>query len=74
MSEIKSKIGARQNTLDSVRTLHEGVELVNQQVLSELRDLDYAEALSRLTLETFTLEAAQQSFSRISTLSLFNFL
>ncbi|WP_101759941.1 flagellar hook-associated protein FlgL [Oceanicoccus sp. KOV_DT_Chl] len=74
MSEIKAQIGARQNTLDSVRTLHEGVEQVNQEVLSEIRDLDYAEALSRLTLETFTLEAAQQSFAKISTLSLFNFL
>ncbi|MEE8058863.1 MAG: flagellar hook-associated protein FlgL [Pseudomonadales bacterium] len=74
MSKLKSQIGARQNTLDSVRTLHEGVELVNQDVLSELRDLDYAEALSRLTLETFILEASQQSFARISNLSLFNFL
>ena len=74
MSKIKSQIGARQNTLDSVRTLHEGVELINEEVLSELRDLDYAEALSRLSLETFILEASQQSFARISNLSLFNFI
>ena len=74
MSKVKAEIGARQNTLDSIRTLHQGVELVNQEVLSELRDLDYAEALSRLSLETFTLEASQQSFARISNLSLFNFL
>jgi len=74
MSQIKAEIGARQNTLDSVRDLLKGVELVNQEVLSELRDLDYAEALSRLTLETFTLEASQQSFARIANLSLFNFL
>jgi flagellar hook-associated protein 3 FlgL len=74
MSKIKSQIGARQNTLDSVRALHEGVKLVNQKVLSELRDLDYAEALSRLSIETFTLEAAQQTFAKISTLSLFNFI
>ncbi len=74
MSKIKAQIGARQNTLDSVRSLHEGVQIVNQEVLSELRDLDYAEALSRLSLETFTLEAAQQSFAKISNLSLFNFL
>ncbi len=74
MSKIKAQIGARQNTLDSVRSLHEGVKLVNEEVLSELRDLDYAEALSRLSLETFTLEAAQQSFAKISNLSLFNFL
>lgn len=74
ISQAKAQIGARQNTLDSVRTLNEGVELVNKEVLSEIRDLDYAEAISRLSLETFTLEAAQQSFARISNLSLFNFL
>jgi flagellar hook-associated protein 3 FlgL len=74
MSLVIAEIGARQNTLDSVRDTHDGVTLVNQQLLSELRDLDYAEALSRLSLETFVLEAAQQSFAKIANLSLFNFL
>jgi flagellar hook-associated protein 3 FlgL len=74
MSEVKSEIGARQNTVDSVRSLHQQIELINNKVLSEIRDLDYAEALSRLSIETFTLEASQQSFVRISSLSLFNFL
>ncbi|MBL4828135.1 MAG: flagellar hook-associated protein FlgL [Spongiibacteraceae bacterium] len=73
-SQAKSQIGARQNTVESVRALNVDVSLVNQEVLSEIRDLDYAEAISRLSLETFTLEAAQQSFARISGLSLFNFL
>jgi flagellar hook-associated protein 3 FlgL len=74
ISQLKSQIGARQNTLDSVRALNEGVSVVNQDVLSQIRDLDYAEAISQLSLETFTLEAAQQSFARISNLSLFRFL
>lgn len=74
VNRVQAEIGARQNTVDSVRDLHSGVELVNQEVLSELRDLDYAEAISRLSLETFTLEAAQQTFSRVTSLSLFNFL
>ena len=74
MSRVKAEIGARQNTLDSVRNLHEGTKLVNDQVLSELRDIDYAEALSRLTNEAFALEAAQQSYVKISGLSLFNFI
>lgn len=74
LNKVVAEIGARQNTVESVRNLHSGVEVVNQEVLSELRDLDYAEAISRLSLETFTLEAAQQTFSRVSNLSLFNFL
>ena len=74
ISSYTSEIGARQNTLDSVREMHSGIDLVNDELLSELRDLDYAEALSRLSTETFLLEASQQSFARISNLSLFNFI
>jgi len=42
--------------------------------LSTTQDLDYAEAISRLELEQVGLQAAQQSFTRIQGLSLFNYL
>jgi len=74
ISSITAKIGARFNTLDTVRSVNQGVELVNDQILSEIRDLDYAEAVSRLSLQSFALEAAQQSYAKISSLSLFNYL
>ena len=50
------------------------VVLQHNQTLSGLRDLDYAKALSDLTLQTQTLQAAQQSFAKINGLSLFNFI
>ena len=71
---INSKIGARINTLTTVRDVNEGIELVNDKILAEIRDLDYAEAVSRLSQETFTLEAAQQSYAKVNNLSLFRFL
>jgi flagellar hook-associated protein 3 FlgL len=37
-----------------------------------LSDVDFAEAVSRLSLQTFLLEAAQQSYAKIQNLSLFN--
>lgn len=74
VSTIKSTIGAQQNTLESVRSQHQDVVIVNKKILSELKDLDYAEAVSRLSFETFALEAAQQSFAKIANLSLFNFI
>ena len=52
--------------------MSEDVKLVSQEVLSELSDVDFAEAVSRLSLQTFLLEAAQQSYTTISRLSLFN--
>lgn len=71
---VRAQVGARLNTLDSTREMHAGTELVSNEVMSEVRDLDYAEAITRLTLENTILQAAQQSFAKISQLSLFNFL
>lgn len=74
VSGVRARIGARLNTLDSTRELHSGTALVNEEVLKDIRDLDYAEALTRLTMENFVLEAARQSFTKISNMSLFNFM
>ena len=71
---VRAQVGARLNTIDSTRDIHADTELVSEKVLSEVRDLDYAEALTRMTRENFILQAAQQSFAKISNLSLFNFL
>ena len=72
VSQIQSKLGARLNVVDSTRVLSADIKLVNEEVLSELQDVDMAEAVSRLSLQTTLLEAAQQSYTTISRLSLFN--
>lgn len=74
VSEVRSEIGGRLNTIDNIQNLHEDVDLVSQDILSQLQDVDFAEAVSRLSLESFLLEAAQQSFTQINRLSLFNTL
>src|SRR5690606_30601375 len=71
---VHSQVGARLNTLDSMAGLHEGNDLVNAKILKDVRDIDYAEAITRLTQENFVLQAAQQSFAKIAGLSLFDFL
>ena len=70
--ETMSSIGARSNTLDSTEQLHLDSELVSQELLSSLRDVDYAEAATRLSAQTLVLEAAQTSFVRVSRLTLFS--
>ena len=72
VSEVRSQLGARLNVVDNSRSLSADIKLVSQEVLSELSDVDFAEAVSRLSLQTFLLEAAQQSYTTISRLSLFN--
>lgn len=49
-------------------------DLAAQSRLSELRDVDVAEAASRMQREMSALQAAQLAFTRVQSLSLFNFL
>ncbi len=70
--EKVSELGARFNAIDSMREQHLDTKLVSQEVLSELKDLDYAEAASRLSAQTLILEAAQATFVRVSGLTLFS--
>lgn len=69
---VRGEIGARLNVIESTQTDNEDVSLVNKGVQADLRELDYAEALSRLSFQSIILEAAQQSFVKISSLNLFN--
>ncbi|MDH1237498.1 MAG: flagellar hook-associated protein 3 [Pseudomonadales bacterium RIFCSPHIGHO2_01_FULL_64_12] len=68
----RGNIGARRNVIETTLTDNEDVALVNKSVQADLRELDYAEALSRLSFQTIILEAAQQSYVKISGLNLFN--
>ena len=68
----RGNIGARLNTIETTLTDNEDVALVNKAVQAELKEIDYAEALSRLSFQTIILEAAQQSYVKISGLNLFN--
>lgn len=70
----QAQIGGRMNVIEDAAELNDQKSLINQQVRSDLQDLDYADALSKLSLQSFILEATQSSFVKISNLSLFNFL
>jgi len=68
--QVGSRLAAIENQIDS----NGAFELTFREILADIEDLDYAEALSRLSIEVTTLEAAQQSFVRTQGLSLFNYL
>ncbi len=72
--EVRTTIGSRLNTAEGQLDANAGASIILQESLSEIEDLDYAEAISALTQQATALEAAQQSFIRVQGLSLFNFL
>lgn len=67
-------VGSRMEVVASQTAVLEDTELRYQMLLSDAEDLDYASAVTKLSSEIMSLEAAQSSLVKISQLSLFNFL
>ena len=67
-------VGNRLQALDTRANENADGLLRLERQTSELNDLDFAEAVSRLNLQTTALQAAQQSYIKIQGLSLFNYL
>lgn len=71
---VRSSVGARMSELDALKTSGDALGTVYKQQLSQLQDLDYTKAISDLTKQQTNLQAAQQSFLKVSALSLFNYM
>jgi flagellar hook-associated protein 3 FlgL len=71
---VRGQVGARLSSLDTADSAREDVNIDIASALSDLQDLDYAEALARMNQQVVGLQAAQLSYSQISQLSLFNYL
>lgn len=71
---VRTSVGARLKELDSTETFASNLSQQYQQVISQLQDVDYAQSISDLTRNQANLEAAQKSFTKVSGMSLFNYL
>jgi flagellar hook-associated protein 3 FlgL len=74
VSRVRAQVGSQLVELDQLKDLGGEMNLEYSDTLSRLQDVDYAEAISRLTRQKTYLEAAQQAFMKVSGLSLFNYL
>ena len=70
----RSSLGLRLNEIDTLQTAGDDLSLQFKQTLSQLQDVDYNKALSDLTQQQMNLQAAQKTFSKVSELSLFNYI
>ena len=71
---IRSSQGSRLNEISALQTTGDSLGVQYKQALSQLQDVDMTKAISDLTQQKLGLQAAQQSFAAVSTLSLFNYL
>ncbi|MCG7869207.1 MAG: flagellar hook-associated protein FlgL [Candidatus Thiodiazotropha taylori] len=71
---VRARGGARLNTIEDQGRVNEDFIFTMQSSLSDIEDIDLAEAVSRFEQEMLALQAAQQSFNMVQSLSLFNYL
>jgi flagellar hook-associated protein 3 FlgL len=71
---IHTTIGARINAIDEQSEVNADTRLALQKHRSEEEDLDYTEAIARFERQMMALQAAQQSYVKVNSLSLFNYL
>lgn len=71
---VRASMGARLNELDAIDTVAGNRMLSYQQTLSQLVDLDYAEAITEYSLRQVGLQAAQRAYVDVQGLSLFDYL
>lgn len=69
---IRAGTGARLNSLDAASERRSDEDVSLRASLSDLRDVDYAEATTRLNLQLAAIEAAQRSMLRVQSSSLFD--
>lgn len=74
LSDIRATVGNRLNAIDDASAAHAAVGVQTESTLSSLREVDYAAASARLAQQDTALQAAQASYVRVQSLSLFNFL
>ncbi len=70
----QSSIGSRMEEISTLEDVGGDQKIQYRQQLSQLQDVDFAESISDLQRQQLYLQAVQQSYIKISGLTLFNFL
>lgn len=71
---MRSSVGVRLSAAEDAAASLQAAQVEAQTALSAVRDLDVAEAASRLQLQLVSLQAAQSSFVQVQGLTLFDYL
>jgi flagellar hook-associated protein 3 FlgL len=69
-----AQVGTDMNVADSQTSVLDDTRLSLKTVLSSVQDLDYASAITLMNKQLMSLQAAQESFGKITKLSLFNYI
>jgi flagellar hook-associated protein 3 FlgL len=62
------------NVVDSQTSVLDEITLRLKSTRSDVEDLDYTEAITKMNKDQLALESAQSSFAKISKLTLFSYI
>ncbi|MEJ2402911.1 MAG: flagellar hook-associated protein FlgL [Candidatus Thiodiazotropha sp.] len=74
VSSVRARGGARLNAIDAQTTVNEDFIYTMTVTRSNIEDVDLAEAIGRFEQGMVALQAAQQTFTKVQGLSLFDYL
>jgi flagellar hook-associated protein 3 FlgL len=74
ISDANAQVGTDMNVVDSQNSVLDEITLRLKSTRSDVEDLDYTEAITKMNKDQLALEAAQSSFAKISKLTLFSYI
>lgn len=74
LNDKRSLVGARLNTIDAARDENDAVNLQLNRTIADVEDADITNTIIQLQSNINSLEALQNSYSRVQSMSLFNFI
>lgn len=74
VTRTEVSIGGRLNTLDQQKNAYQDLSVTYQGALSDVQNVDVYTAISNLSVQSAALQASQQVFSQVKSMSLFNYI
>jgi flagellar hook-associated protein 3 FlgL len=74
LDNVQAAVGGRLNAVTAAGSSAQTSQTNLQTSISQLSNVDYAQAVTQLSSQELALQAAQESYASIAHLSLFNYL
>ncbi len=74
INSVRAQVGTRLTNIDSSREENADVKLQIERTRADVEDIDIAEAITNLQTQMTSLQVLQQTYSRVESLSLFNYI
>ncbi|EUC21342.1 flagellar hook-associated protein FlgL [Paraburkholderia hospita] len=74
VTTVQTSVGGREQEVQALQSITQSNNLQTQSNLADLTQTDLTSVISKYTMTQFSLQAAQQGFSMIQKLSLFNYI